>query len=110
MGCRQYFEHSMNTNIIYKYFPPERLNYLDDELLRITQPSDLNDPFECIQILPTVEQVIDLLNQILDKQIKEVVKSKLSKAQKKEKKNLLERTTKINITNIKKGNTNNLRD
>lgn len=31
----------------YKYLPTERLSYLKDELLRFTQPADLNDPFEC---------------------------------------------------------------
>jgi hypothetical protein len=34
-------------NILFKYLPIERITYLDDELLRFTQPADLNDPFEC---------------------------------------------------------------
>ncbi len=32
----------------YKYLPPERNSYFEDELLRFTQPGDLNDPFECL--------------------------------------------------------------
>ena len=41
--------------IVYKYLPPERKTYLDDELLRFTQPGALNDPFECIPIIPKVD-------------------------------------------------------
>src|SRR5438105_1260976 len=40
--------------ILYKYLPPERITFLNDELLRFTQPGDLNDPFECI---PTISKV-----------------------------------------------------
>ena len=35
-------------NQVYKYLPAERASYLHDELLRFTQPGDLNDPFECL--------------------------------------------------------------
>jgi hypothetical protein len=42
-------------NLAYKYLPPERLSYLEDELLRFTQPGDLNDPFECIPIIPVYD-------------------------------------------------------
>jgi len=41
--------------IVYKYLPPDRKTYLDDELLRFTQPGALNDPFECIPIVPKVD-------------------------------------------------------
>jgi|SRR5579859_1736627 len=40
---------------LYKYLPPDRSAYLDDELLRFTQPSALNDPFECIPVIPLVD-------------------------------------------------------
>jgi ribosomal protein S18 len=33
---------------LYKYLSADRISYLDNELLRFTQPSDLNDPFECL--------------------------------------------------------------
>lgn len=35
------------SKILYKYLPIGRLTYLQNELLRFTQPADLNDPFEC---------------------------------------------------------------
>lgn len=42
-------------DIVYKFLPPERTTYLDDELLRLTQPDALNDPFECIPIISREE-------------------------------------------------------
>ena len=44
-----------NMSPVYKYLPPDRKTYLDDELLRFTQPGALNDPFECIPIVPKVD-------------------------------------------------------
>jgi hypothetical protein len=32
--------------VLYKYFPIERLDFLNNRLLRFTQPGDFNDPFE----------------------------------------------------------------
>ena len=32
---------------LYKFLQSDRLTYLDDQLLRFTQPLALNDPFEC---------------------------------------------------------------
>ncbi len=37
--------------IVYKYLPPERIDYLENQLLRFTQPGDLNDPFEFIPMI-----------------------------------------------------------
>jgi len=37
---------------IYKYLPAERISYLQDALLRFTQPGALNDPFDCLPALP----------------------------------------------------------
>lgn len=34
--------------ILYKYLPPERASMLDQLGMRLTQPSLLNDPFECL--------------------------------------------------------------
>ncbi len=45
---------------IYKYLPPQRASFLYDNLLRATQPEDLNDPFECVSIPPTIEEAIIL--------------------------------------------------
>jgi hypothetical protein len=47
-------EIKTRPGIVYKYLPVARLTYLDDELLRFTQPAALNDPFECYPKL-TVE-------------------------------------------------------
>ncbi len=40
----------------YKYLPCERISYINDELLRFTQPSALNDPFECLPQKPDEEK------------------------------------------------------
>ncbi|MDQ2664239.1 MAG: DUF2971 domain-containing protein [Candidatus Eremiobacteraeota bacterium] len=39
----------------YKYLPPDRIGFLDDRLLRFTPPGALNDPFECLPVVPTIE-------------------------------------------------------
>jgi hypothetical protein len=44
-----------DSDILYKYVPPDRVSYFSDELLRFTQPGALNDPFECIPILSIEE-------------------------------------------------------
>ena len=51
-------------NLYYKYLPPERLSYLDDELLRYTQPIDLNDPFECLPKKPSEKEFKDVIKRI----------------------------------------------
>ncbi|MDR6966925.1 hypothetical protein J2X31_000925 [Flavobacterium arsenatis] len=51
-------------NIYYKYLPPERLSYLDDELLRYTQPIDLNDPFECLPKKPSEKEFKDVIKKV----------------------------------------------
>jgi len=49
----------------YKYLPISRLSYLKDELIRFTQPGDLNDPFECLPKKPTVEEFNNLINSLI---------------------------------------------
>lgn len=49
-------------DILYKYYPANRIGYLENELVRFTQPSELNDPFEC---LPAINQ--HFLNYITKK-------------------------------------------
>lgn len=39
-------------SFVYKYFPPDRLGFLDDGLIRFTPPGALNDPYECLPALP----------------------------------------------------------
>jgi hypothetical protein len=43
--------------LVYKYLPPERETFLSDGLLRMTQPGDLNDPFECLSFYPDIDPV-----------------------------------------------------
>lgn len=38
--------------LLYKYLPPDRESFLSDGLLRFSQPSALNDPFEFFPALP----------------------------------------------------------
>lgn len=49
----------------YKYLPIERKDYFVKELLRFTQPNDLNDPFECIPQKPTFEELTNLINSLI---------------------------------------------
>lgn len=42
---------------VYKYLPKKRLNVLDDRLLRFSQPSVLNDPFELLPSLPWTDDL-----------------------------------------------------
>ena len=53
-------------NLYYKYLPPERLSYLDDELLRYTQPIDLNDPFECLPKKPSEKEFKDVIKKVFE--------------------------------------------
>lgn len=50
----------------YKYIPLDRLSYFEDELLRFTQPKDLNDPFECLPKTPnpTEKELNELIEGI----------------------------------------------
>tara|TARA_R110001583_G_scaffold80042_1_gene215441 strand:+ start:6792 stop:7625 length:834 start_codon:yes stop_codon:yes gene_type:complete len=38
---------------LYKFLSPERSTYFENELLRYSPPGDLNDPYECLPILPS---------------------------------------------------------
>ena len=48
----------------YKYLPVDRIDYLESELLRFTQPIDLNDPFECLPGKPSSEEYDRAVEQI----------------------------------------------
>lgn len=51
----------------YKYLPISRLTYLENELLRFTQPADLNDPFECLPKKPSYEEFNNLIDSLIPK-------------------------------------------
>lgn len=42
---------------LVKYLPPSRLSFLSDLLFRVTQPADLNDPFD---LAPRVDRLVPL--------------------------------------------------
>jgi hypothetical protein len=54
----------------YKYLPIERLSYLDNELLRFTQPTDLNDPFECLPQRPSKQEFLTMIDDVMDLMLK----------------------------------------
>ena len=58
-------------NLYYKYLPVNRITYLDDELLRFTQPSDLNDPFECLPQKPSDQDERNIIKTIKSELIKQ---------------------------------------
>jgi len=52
---------------IYKYFPPERIDVLDNGLIRYTPPSAFNDPFDSrpgISAYASKEEVVTLIRSI----------------------------------------------
>ena len=50
---------------LYKYLPPERIDFFIKKFLRFTPARDLNDPFEC---LPTCRNYysVDLINLYIE--------------------------------------------
>ena len=97
-------------DITYKYIPIERISYLKDELLRITQPGDLNDPFECRPVKLSIEEIHSLFNAFTTQQIEAINKMKISKDRRSELKNLLVRKFKSEKTKILKNESGNFRD
>lgn len=79
------------TTIVYKYVPEERLTYLEDELIRITQPGDLNDPFELMPVIPSESEIINILRQAYNELIEDNNRSKLPKNKRIENRQLLMR-------------------
>lgn len=47
--------------LYYKFLPIERLSYLEDGLLRFTQPADLNDPYECLPQKPSYDAAVNVV-------------------------------------------------
>lgn len=97
------------SDIIYKYLPSERITYLENELLRFTQPGDLNDPFECLPVYPTDDETIEILNRVSKMEIESLKSLKLSKSDRINYRNKLVRKYKTIITDIKKDSPKNLR-
>lgn len=98
----------MTDRIIYKYLPLERLTYLDDALLRLTQPGDLNDPFECLPVPPTIDDMCHILEEQLKSVLNTINTTKASKAVRLEFRESETRKIKSEITKIKKNLPGNL--
>ena len=54
----------MTPENLYKYLSSSRAQILEDGLIRFTQPSDLNDPFEFRMILKHVYTERELKKQV----------------------------------------------
>lgn len=63
---------NLRMNSVYKYLPPERIKFLEDGLLRFTQPGALNDPFECLPALPaeTINGALRYMEKLIHEPIK----------------------------------------
>ncbi|MGY2263523.1 DUF2971 domain-containing protein [Pseudomonas sp. SDO5561_S422] len=60
----------MSVGNVYKFLDASRISFLENGLLRFTQPADLNDPYECLAAFPDVspdELAGDLLAGVLEK-------------------------------------------
>lgn len=97
------------TEIVYKFLPKERITYLDDELLRITQPAELNDPFEFLPAIPTIDDFLEILKKIYTENIALIEKSKLEKSKKSELKNVQLREYKTQVNKLKNNEDGNVK-
>lgn len=55
----------ITSDTYYKFLPIDRISYLDDQLLRFTQPADLNDPFECYPRAIDESKLFDTIKQVI---------------------------------------------
>lgn len=95
------------TEIVYKFLPQERTTYLEDELLRITQPADLNDPFELLPGIPTIDDFSGVFEKIYKRNIAHIDSLTIDKSKKTElrKKQLIDYKTHIRkLNNNEEGN------
>ncbi|MCS3955549.1 hypothetical protein GGP81_002080 [Salinibacter ruber] len=70
--------------LIYKYAPPERIDALQNELIRFTQPSSFNDPFETLpylQSLVTPGRGEDIAEQVVEEILEPVKEGKIGLAE-----------------------------
>lgn len=86
----------------YKYlqFDIHRAEYFENELIRFTQPDDLNDPFECSPQKPTIEEFNKLVETLISKFPKNIEVEKKIRAEFNE--DFLEKLWKETYVNINK--------
>jgi len=68
---------------LYKYLNSDRVDVLDNLMIRITQPTALNDPFESLPMIEKIMEESDFYNLLRDKvgatELRETVKDTLEK-------------------------------
>lgn len=89
--------------------PSERLTYLENELLRITQPADLNDPFEFLPAIPTIEDFKLVFEKVYKERVTQIEKFKVDKKQKSELKNTQLREYKTQIRKLNNNEEGNVK-
>ena len=64
--------------ILYKYFPPERIDVLRNRRVRFTQPADFNDPFEFKPVIREISSD-DAVKEHVEKNFDRMVDEELAK-------------------------------
>ena len=64
--------------MLFKYLEPERIDVLDSNLIRFTQPADFNDPFEFKPVISTLASKEEM-DEVFESKIKSLVKAELEK-------------------------------
>jgi hypothetical protein len=98
------------SELIYKFMPVDRITYLEDEMLRITQPADLNDPFEFLPAPPTKEGFTKVLETLYKEDIAIIGKSKFSNKMKLVQNNLRLREFKTQLRKLRKDEPGNIKE
>ncbi|SET43997.1 Protein of unknown function [Nitrosomonas marina] len=78
---------------LYKFLSPERIDILNNKLIRFTQPSALNDPFELQPVFGEIfsDKEMDDMLKIDFKLVEEELNKKLSHLQRRERKKLVKK-------------------
>lgn len=55
--------------MLFKYLEPDRIDVLDSNLIRFTQPADFNDPFEFKPVISTLASKEEM-DEVFESKIK----------------------------------------
>ena len=64
--------------MLFKYLEPDRIDVLDSNLIRFTQPADFNDPFEFKPVISTLASKEEM-DEVFESKIKRLIKTELEK-------------------------------
>lgn len=64
--------------MLFKYLEPDRIDVLDSNLIRFTQPADFNDPFEFKPVISTLASKEEM-DEAFEIKIKSLIKTELEK-------------------------------